>query len=564
MYVREVRVFGFKQFLNLCVKLSPGINIVVGDNDAGKTTLLEAVNAVLNGQYRGVSLTRNLSEDLFNDTLVDDYKNKINSKEFCSPPEINIEVVFDSDNNEDDGILAFYEGDSNSRRIKESGVSLKIALDSDSFADEYQKFVNAQDCFGIPIEYYSCVWSTFARKVIRPVGLKFKSSMIGNGHSLVWNNSRAFISRITKDVLDSDDQIHISQVQRKLKKQFTDDTEIKRINDKISDRTNSLTRKSVTLGFESGTINSWENDIVTKLQDIPFANVGDGTKSIVATELALARSKDRHRGLVLLEEPENHLSHTRLNMFLDDIRNRCAGMQLVVTTHSSFVANKLELRKLILLNGNKTTSLSELRADTSNFFMKAPGYKTLRVLLCRVSILVEGDADELIVQRAYQDRYGKLPIQDGIDVIAVGTSFLRFLEIAKKIGKDVVAVTDNDGNPDALDSKYREYCYVASEKACDAHQVVSYEKEIRDDGKYGSLNYNTLESEIYLSADKEVLSQILGRSTCDRDETLKYMESNKTEVALKIFETKDCIAYPDYIVRAIEWAHVKAGLESNV
>ena len=40
MYIKEMRVFGFKRFSKLQVELSPGINIVVGDNDAGKSTLL--------------------------------------------------------------------------------------------------------------------------------------------------------------------------------------------------------------------------------------------------------------------------------------------------------------------------------------------------------------------------------------------------------------------------------------------------------------------------------------------------------------------------------------------
>ena len=76
---------------------------------------------------------------------------------------------------------------------------------------------------------------------------------------------------------------------------------------------------------------------------------------------------------------------------------------------------------------------------------------------------MEGDADELVVQRAYLDSYGRLPIQDGIDVISVrGVTFLRFLEIARKIEKDTVVITDNDGNVEALRSKYRDYPFINS------------------------------------------------------------------------------------------------------
>jgi putative ATP-dependent endonuclease of the OLD family len=50
-----------------------------------------------------------------------------------------------------------------------------------------------------------------------------------------------------------------------------------------------------------------------------------------------------------------------------------------------------------------------------------------------------------------------LPIEDGIDVISVGTSFLRFLEIAEKINKPVAVITDNDGDVAALSKKYADY-----------------------------------------------------------------------------------------------------------
>lgn len=56
------------------------------------------------------------------------------------------------------------------------------------------------------------------------------------------------------------------------------------------------------------------------------------------------------------------------------------------------------------------------------------------MILCKKAILVEGDSDELVIQKAYMLQHnGRLPIHDQVDVISVGTSFLRFLEIAAKL-----------------------------------------------------------------------------------------------------------------------------------
>lgn len=87
----------------------------------------------------------------------------------------------------------------------------------------------------------------------------------------------------------------------------------------------------------------------------------------------------------------------------------------------------------------------------------------------------------------------------------------------------------------------------------------SYDEGYLTEGKAKKVNYNTLESEIYESAGAEKLAKILGRSTNNRDETLDYMEKHKTEVALKIFDATEKITYPNYIVKAIEWAARKVG-----
>ena len=72
---------------------------------------------------------------------------------------------------------------------------------------------------------------------------------------------------------------------------------------------------------------------------------------------------------------------------------------------------------------------------------------SLRMILCKKAILCEGDSDELVIQKAYmQLNDGRLPIEDGIEVISVGVSFLRFLEIADCIQTKIAVVTDNDGD----------------------------------------------------------------------------------------------------------------------
>lgn len=81
------------------------------------------------------------------------------------------------------------------------------------------------------------------------------------------------------------------------------------------------------------------------------------------------------------------------------LSNQYNEKQFLVSTHNSFVANKLGLENLYLLNNLRVKKLSTLQYDTYNFFKKISGYDTLRMILCNKVILCEGDSDELVIQK---------------------------------------------------------------------------------------------------------------------------------------------------------------------
>lgn len=92
---------------------------------------------------------RSISEDLFNKDIVDEYLCLLKNGKPCNPPSIVIEVVFSGE----EDTVALYKGDFNSRGVAESGIKLDIAIDAESFSDEYQDFVAAKSHHGLPIEY---------------------------------------------------------------------------------------------------------------------------------------------------------------------------------------------------------------------------------------------------------------------------------------------------------------------------------------------------------------------------------------------------------------------------
>ena len=162
--------------------------------------------------------------------------------------------------------------------------------------------------------------------------------------------------------------------------------------------------------------------------------------------------------------------------------------------------------------------------------------------------MLEGDSDELVVQRAYVDaNKGRLPIQDGIDVISVGTAFLRFLELANKLAIPVAVVTDNDGDADAVAKKYASYHGSANIRICFDSVVDTGTLKIKDK----PYNYNTLEPKLLKANNFAALNGVLKTSAKTDDELRVHMRANKTDTALAIFNSKTTINFPDYIIKAI-------------
>ncbi|MDN5128685.1 AAA family ATPase [Aliarcobacter butzleri] len=541
MNIKKVYIENFKSFKKLELNLNSGINILVGNNEAGKSTILEAIHLALTGLLNGKYLKNDLTEYLFNFECIQEYL--ANPKTL---PYILIEIFFE------DGKYPLFEGTLNyEKKDKESGISFKIAFD-EKYQNEYNELLKDKDNIKtLPIEYYEIYWSSFSRDSITSRSIPIKSAFIDSSSNRFQNGSDVYLSRIIRENLDENDLVKISQAHRKMRDTFMEDESIQTINSKVKTHS-TLTTKELALSVELVSKNAWESSLMTYFDDIPFHYIGKGEQCIIKTDLALSHRKSKESNLLLIEEPENHLSHTKLNALINKIKTGNENKQIIISTHSSFVANKLGLEHLIFLHDKQITRLDQLSSDTQKFFEKIAGYDTLRLILCKKAILVEGDSDELVIQKAYiLQNNGKLPIEDEIDVISVGIAFKRFLEIAKKINKEVVVVTDSDGDIEAVNTKYENYLGTNAKpniKICFDGTVDIGDLMIGPK----PYNYNTLEPKILKSNSLSKLNIIFGTSYATEDELRKYMKSNKTECALKIFDTQEEIVFPDYIMEAIK------------
>lgn len=93
MFIRKVKIHNFKCYRDFEITLEEGLNIVVGDNEAGKSTILEAINLALTGIISGKSIWNEISQYIFNKEAVDEYITSLNTAPI-ELPYITIEIFF--------------------------------------------------------------------------------------------------------------------------------------------------------------------------------------------------------------------------------------------------------------------------------------------------------------------------------------------------------------------------------------------------------------------------------------------------------------------------------------
>jgi putative ATP-dependent endonuclease of the OLD family len=548
--IKKVMIHNYKRFNGtFSLNLQSGLNIIVGDNESGKSTILEAIHLALTGYIRGRHLRDEISNDLFNAQVRDDYLTSLPGPKRNAPPEIWVEVIFDHDGQPSP--INQFLGTDNHDGINAYGVSLRLHL-SDAHQEEYEQLLKTSAIQTIPLEFYDIEWQMFSGTALHNArAVPVRSYLIDSSLARTMSGSDVYIARIIRDHLTSGDKVSIAQSYRQMKEGFMRETSIMKINERIK-KDSAISNKGVRISVDMATRSSWEESLSTLLDDIPFHHIGRGEQCIIKTKLALGNKQGRQASLILLEEPENHLSHGNLNRLLSDVGGAADGKQILISTHSSFVANKLGLERMILLHDGTAMPFTALDIETYTFFKRLHGYDTLRLVLCKSAILVEGASDELVVQRAFKDTYNKLPIEMQIDVVSVGTAFLRFAAIANGINKRCSIVTDNDGDLSALKRKYAEY------PAGHAHIGVFYEQSVRPAiPERPNLRTNTLEASMLEANGRELLNQILGTDYNDDPALLGYMQGNKTSCALKVFDFGSKPKIPAYIAQAIAFVTAK-------
>ncbi|MDR2709679.1 MAG: AAA family ATPase, partial [Elusimicrobiota bacterium] len=424
--IKKIVLKNFKRFEKFEVDFDDKINILIGDNESGKSTILQAIDIVLSGSAYKVE---NIGlENLFNHKAVDDFMNS-GDRKYEELPKLLIELYLGEQDDEN------MNGKNNTKNELCDGLKLICEAD-DRFSKEVTEILKTQKSI-FPFEYYFIRFETFSGEAYKGHREYLKHIVVDNSAMSSEYSMKEYVKNIYNAKLQVTEKLTNQYKYRKLKK-IVKNIIFKSLNDRLSE-------DNYCFALKTSPKSNLETDLTIFENDISIDNKGKGRQCLIKTEMALQGSQG-DLDIVLIEEPENHLSHINMQKLINGIL-KAEDRQIFIATHSDLISSRLDLRKTILLNssGIKSLQLKDIEEDTARFFMKAPNNNILQFILSKKVILVEGPSEYILMEAMYKKIAGEELSKSDVHIIAVGgIIFKRYLDLAKILNIKTAVITDND------------------------------------------------------------------------------------------------------------------------
>ncbi|WP_245974931.1 ATP-dependent nuclease [Corynebacterium alimapuense] len=540
MQITKLRIKGYRKFRDMEFRPHPRSNIIVGANGSGKSTILEALIMVLTGRIGRLRAVDEINPYWFNQANVDEFFNQKSVGASVPMPDFRIDVHLRTRNKQ----LEAMRGVHNLSEEDSVGMSIRAYPDP-AYAQEIENYFSVEGWPRIlPVEYYRVDWLDFSGGPIFKTPKGLGVSIIDGQAVFSRNGLDAHTRQLLDQRIDEKAKVGISVEHRKMRSTLGGDV-LKGINKQLGREAQEAGSVGVGIQVDQSRSASWDATLIPEIGGIPLGLAGQGAQVTAKTILALNQSH-ANVSCVLIEEPENHLSHTKLRILLDLVSKNVGDQQLFVTTHSSFVLNRLGLDHLAMLRSGEIRKFDQLSPETVEYFQKLSGFDSLRLLLADLAVVVEGPSDEIVFNRFFKDRFGVEPLDQGIDVVTVGTSFARAFELADRLGIRLAALRDNDG----------ESASHWEEKSTQYLEPGHRQFFIGDKGLG-----HTLEPQICNANKAEALRELFDLDPGTDVES--WMTGNKTTAALKIAESQSKILPPVYFNEAFDFLMSPPGSRSS-
>ena len=456
MYLANIKLWNFRKYGNinstaidlskpdLNLDFNAGINVLIGENDSGKTAIIDAIRIVLKTQDYEWYRVKN--EDFFK-----------NSKRF------RIELRFEKlTNNEAKNFIEWLSF----KKIEgkdEKEFFLRLIYD----VERTDSRIFASDvCAGADDKGYPL--TAEARDFLRVTYLKPLRD--AENELAAGRYSRLSSILFSSDVFKNGEQATELETQiiefNNFVESFFSNTEKEghKIKEILDEYLSKFIDNNAETSFKFSTTDV--KSILAKLdldiKDVVNPGLGSLNRLYMAAEL-LNLKRDNWEGvrLGLIEELEAHLHPQAQLKVIESLIDSCKhnNIQFILTTHSPNLASKMNLQNLILCSNNNCYPLgseyTNLDENDYIFLQKFLDVTKCNLFFAKGLIFVEGWAEQIIMPSLVEflkekKIVSKTLTEAGVSIINVGnTAFLRYAKIFQRkdlseIGIPIAIITDSD------------------------------------------------------------------------------------------------------------------------
>jgi len=458
MYISQIKLWNFRKFgseegfdldaPNLDLPFSKGTNVLVGENDSGKTAIVDAIRFALG--THSLDWNRIGFDDFHGDT-----------------DRLRIEVCFES-LSEDEG-KNFIEWLS-WEKDEDGNVTTALRLICDARRSDDRVFpyeVRAgADTDGSQIsaearEYLKCTYLRPLRDAQAELVPRQNSrlSRIFQGHPAFKGNEEDH--HLVELFGKFNDEIRSYFKGEDSEGNELPDHQGKELKDQVDGFIHAFysAESDGLIDVSGGTLKSILERLMLSIEDCRNPGLGTLNRLFMAAEL-VHLSKSEWSGLrtALIEELEAHLHPQAQMRVIEELQCR-DNIQLILTSHSPNLTSKVPLRNLILCEGTNAfpmgADFTKLEDDDYKFLECFLDVTKSNLFFAKGVILVEGWAEELLVPALAKlmKARGVIPqdlTEAGVSVVNVGgMAYLRYAKIflrkeAPAIGVPISIITDLD------------------------------------------------------------------------------------------------------------------------
>jgi putative ATP-dependent endonuclease of OLD family len=455
MYLSELRLWNFRKFgsnsgvldlsqPDLIAPFTKGLNVLIGENDSGKTAIVDAIKLVID--THSSEWIRLATEDFHDQST-----------------RLRIECRFEDLS--DDEAKNFTEWLGIEGEGAAASLYLRVILDASRQGDNVLPFdVRA----GLDEEGYRL--NAEARNYLKATYLKplrdAKSELLprkGSRLSQILVGHEAFRDRDDSHWLMRGFKNFKQAVEEYFREAKDGDDKGKLLKDRLEKYLENFFGERKTVNFLSSDKKLKEVLEILKLV-LEEESLGLGSHNLlfIAAELLnLERSNWNGLRLGLIEELEAHIhpqAQLKVIAYLQTLtQEKDKTIQLILTMHSPNLGSKITLDNLIICGDGKVFPLgsqyTKLKDDDYKFLERFLDVTKANLFFAKGVILVEGWAEELILPALARKVSCNLT-QRGVSIVNVGsTAFLRYSRIFQRKDGDeidipVSVVTDLDVKPE--------------------------------------------------------------------------------------------------------------------